>query len=317
MAGKMLLAVLLLSVSAVFIVEGSCPNADLIAPCYCNVESGSAIVTCSSIQHTRDLENLSSHSEGYPYKEVRIVSSTLQSIPVVILEKVKMQSLVLSELNLKELFNGVPRTMSNLKTLTIQSVTLEEEFQWKYFQYTKALETLLIDHVDIPKIKPEFNQFVTHDLLKVSFAFTKTDEIQTGAMKDFRNLRSITVAHNNLQTLYRGSLPRPYNGIHLDFQYNKLSEIKENVFSDMKKLKSVYFNNNDISLLSRPSESGVYDNIDRIDLSNNPIDCSCKVQWIPEVKPKGLVGRCATPQKFRGKELVRLTADDFSECYTH
>ncbi|KAF8788905.1 Slit protein like [Argiope bruennichi] len=312
MQNKNLLAILLLSaLSVVCVVESLCPDLEDTAPCKCKRIHGKTTLTCKNVTNVRVLEKVAKNSDGYRYDEVYIVESKLPHLPWIVLEEIRMTSLILKDLALTQFYDDVPYTPDELKNIYLQNIRLKKDFSWKFLKYTKSLEFLYVEHVHIPVITTEFNEFVSPELKEVFFLYTDTKEIQIDAFRDFRYLDSVAVINNRLRKLQRSSFPKLFNGTKLNFQSNYLTEIKESFFTGMPNLKAVYFNGNQISRIYEPNDLAKLSHIEIIDFTGNPIKCDCYLEWVTNWKPKSLRGTCASPKQLRKKRLQNLTEEDF------
>lgn len=125
---------------------------------------------------------------------------------------------------------------------------------------------------------------------------SKLKRIESGAFSENGNLESITIASNIA-----------------------LNDIQDGVFNGLTHLKSVVLKGNALTTLSEGRFA--WNELQMLDISDNPINCDCRVLWLRNV----LVGRnttqnepsvnCVAPERLRGKNLAEITSD-LPGCFT-
>ncbi|GFT42015.1 hypothetical protein NPIL_612321 [Nephila pilipes] len=312
MAGSKLL---FLTILAPFfgLISSTCPPASQISPCTCREDNpyGFSVLLCENLTDPEHLLKLARASEGYEFGVVYIRHSNLEYIPKEVLSLIRMKELYLRNVSLNKLFDRPPARPKELKMLTVKKGVIRSGVQWDLFQNLRGLDSLMFSYVPIPVISQKFNQYVDHDLKRVFIDSADTQQVMSGAFKDFTNLETISLRGNQIELLQRDYFPTSFSGKVLRFRDNKLTSLPDNLFTQMPNLNWVDLRNNRLSSLTE----NTFSNLNKIGisvlLSGNPIKCDRRLKWIADKKNWTLTGTCASPKHLSGKKLKDLQPNDF------
>ena len=142
--------------------------------------------------------------------------------------------------------------------------------------------------------------------------------IESGAFASMTSLISLSLQNNNLQIL---PLHIFDNLIHLSIFLignNALLYIDEALFAKTQMITSIDLARNLLSVFNQTTFSQISTTLSSIDLSQNPIECSCKSQWLIKLLrgaidvQNGKKTRCSSssPKPFGGEELESIQPND-------
>ena len=130
-------------------------------------------------------------------------------------------------------------------------------------------------------------------------------------------LSFLDLSNNNLLTLPRDVFQTVINLQTLDLSSNSLVSFDEMAFSNLSLLKELYLGKNKLMYLSHAAFRCIQPSLRWIDLSNNPIVCSCDMTWLLSwletslslVNEKQTVCSLASIDSLKGKHLTAFNAE--------
>ena len=153
------------------------------------------------------------------------------------------------------------------------------------------LKTLIIDNNQIGKLdETSFEKMTSLENLQICRNHDLV-EVLAGTFADQYNLKKLAIAQNpHLFYIDRMAFYGMFN-------------------ASWFKLQEVSLRDNRITTLDRVSMP--WDQLKRLDVQRNPLNCDCKLDWLTTTKSVVGGARCAEPEQFRGLEIHRIAVRDF------
>ncbi|CAH0553374.1 unnamed protein product [Brassicogethes aeneus] len=232
-------------------------------------------------------------------KEIQLQSNQLETIPLRCfsgLEKLKKLNLGFNKL--KDLPNGIFESLNSLEELNLENNALTkislDLFKNQNRLYSLNLRNNLLSSID----KFAFTTLTNVKELDLSYnkLLLEIDpQFYIGVFSNFKDLVSLNLSHNLMESM--DNIPPSVHLKTIDMSYNNIKELslqnlQNQVFSN--KVNFDFSNNNITTIDSKLVDIAITENPDwRIDinLSNNPIDCSCEnyefLKSFPEIQYAG------------------------------
>ncbi|GIY51576.1 uncharacterized protein CEXT_347351 [Caerostris extrusa] len=166
----------------------------------------------------------------------------------------------------------------------------------------------------IPTLGEEISENLSKRLEHFFMSNTHTADIGDDVLRNFNNLLEIKIRNSQVTNLKRTMFPFPTKLQKFDFTANLLQTLPDDLFTNMPHLKVIRLGENRISVLSHSVLGNVYQQLDFLDLTGNPLKCDCSLQWLEHEDRKVVAGNCVLPEEKRGESLTNLNNDDFKEC---
>ncbi|GBN15858.1 hypothetical protein AVEN_18483-1 [Araneus ventricosus] len=84
----------------------------------------------------------------------------------------------------------------------------------------------------------------------------------------------------------------------------------------MPRIQSLNLSNNKLSTIPDGVFSQIQHRLSNLELDDNPLNCDCGFNWLISNKPKySWTGKCATPEKLKGKSIKDLKSNDLDSCH--
>lgn len=201
-------------------------------------------------------------------------------------------------------------------------------------------DQLHISHAEFRDCRLTKNNFssIIH-LTSLRIVYSKLQSISDNTFSLMDRLQYMDLSHNNfsiigfrafsglsLTNLYLEQnlgglqlLPNMFTGLHVTNLYlksNRISTLAVSIIENLKIVK-LYLFNNSIKSLDRKFEKFFYSEDSLLDLTKNPLDCSCGLSWFADmikrwknVQPFVKL-TCHSPSQLANKTISDLKRDDF------
>ncbi|KAG8182231.1 hypothetical protein JTE90_002662 [Oedothorax gibbosus] len=132
----------------------------------------------------------------------------------------------------------------------------------------------------------------------------------------FKQLEQLDILDTPLKKLpadFRSSDHVPEEGNIRNFilMYNKISTVPSDMFSDMPLLGMVSLRGNMMAVLSEATfQPVVMSQLRYLDVTENPIQCDCRIAWVLQERRERISGKCYAPKALRDKAFNKLTRED-------
>lgn len=152
-------------------------------------------------------------------------------------------------------------------------------------------------------------------LEELSLSQNEFEVIQSGALEGIVNLRELKIEGSaKLKRIEAGAFTDNGNLESIIISSNiALTDIQDGVFNGLSHLKSVVLKGNALSTLNEGRFA--WNELQMLDISDNPIVCDCRVLWLRNVLASRNTTQnepsviCASPERLRGRNLAEITSD--------
>ncbi|KAL3887311.1 hypothetical protein ACJMK2_027253 [Sinanodonta woodiana] len=178
------------------------------------------------------------------------------------------------------------------------------------FMNLQALQHLDLSHCDIQTL--EVSAISLPQLVYLDLSWNRLQSFNPDALKMMSDLETLDLSHNDI-TEIRSLLYLPeLKTLILDNNGLRTVELRDTVSKYVEKLRVISLRNNEIRTLGQDDLPWDLETLDQIDLTNNPIQCDCKLKWI--ISNENIVGKnftiqCMYPEEVRGANLLQLSDD--------
>lgn len=251
---------------------------------------------------------------------------------------IDLQVLKLSSNHLDHLSESLFDANINLKELHLNGNPLRIIYP-NWFSMLGKLVKLDLSNTEIHDLAPEtFHR--TKKLEDLNLADNKFVSVPTSALRTARSVKKLVLNRNPIKVLNSQSFEHITNLEELEIcQMPHLIEILAMTFSDQLNLERLTIADNpDLIFLDRLAFYGLFNatwlrlqqvslvgnrlatldqqslpwcNLSRVDLARNPLNCDCKLNWLPDCKAIVRGPRCAAPEAYKGLEVHAIRHDEF------
>lgn len=152
-------------------------------------------------------------------------------------------------------------------------------------------------------------------LEKLSLSQNEFEVIHSGALEGLVNLRELKIeGSSKLKRIESGAFAENGNLESITIASNiALTDIQEGSFNGLTHLESVVLKGNALTTLSEGRFA--WNELQLLDISENPIICDCRVLWLRNVlanrnrSQNEPVVHCSAPERLRGKNLAEINSD--------
>ncbi|XP_066945806.1 chondroadherin-like [Macrobrachium rosenbergii] len=117
----------------------------------------------------------------------------------------------------------------------------------------------------------------------IDLSYNNFTSIPAQTLKNLTRLRHLDLSHNRLSRLEDDSFSK--FGQHLryiELNNNKLQDISPKALQELESVEFLMLAHNNLTKLPRSTVQGIINTVFMFDLSDNPLICSCKLQWLKE-----------------------------------
>ncbi|XP_071109070.1 immunoglobulin superfamily containing leucine-rich repeat protein-like [Haliotis cracherodii] len=156
------------------------------------------------------------------------------------------------------------------------------------------------------------------NLMTLNLVHNKIASLSENTFEDLFDLRTLILKQNRITSLPQGIFRNLQNLKILDLSYNSLTYLSSKHFTPLRNLKEVHLNSNLVQSFHVDTVSAL-SHIPVLDLSNNPLDCSCAMSELKMsmakrttslINPNATV--CASPQYFYGQSIEAVALKDLN-----
>ncbi|KAK6473289.1 reticulon-4 receptor-like 1 isoform X1, partial [Huso huso] len=141
--------------------------------------------------------------------------------------------------------------------------------------------------------------------------------LQDNLFADLKNLSQLFLHGNRLWSLHQNTFHGLSSLDRLLLHENQLQWVHRGAFHDLKKLTTLYLFNNSLAELSGECLAQL-PSLEYLRLNGNPWECDCKTRslwdWLQLFRGSSSSALCESPPDLRGRDLKRLTKEDFPSC---
>ncbi|KAG8182230.1 hypothetical protein JTE90_002661 [Oedothorax gibbosus] len=295
--------------------EIGCPSPENVEPCECdpteNIRFPIMTLTCAKINDSGVLLKVFENTMRYYFTTFALVESHLSYIPHMILDDVKVIILSLHNVTLKYMFDEAPTDDTFLKELKAVKVKVLAGWDWKQLAGFKQLEQLDILDTPLKKLPADFRSSVSKRLRGLSLKNCSIKKLQDDVFADLTVLEQFDLSNNAIVVIKRTMFPRKANIRNFILMYNKISTVPSDMFSDMPLLGMVSLRGNMMAVLSEATfQPVVMSQLRYLDVTENPIQCDCRIAWVLQERRERISGKCYAPKALRDKAFNKLTRED-------
>jgi len=289
-----------------------CPPAELIQPCKCEIVGGAdyITVTCEYISNAENIRQVFKRVDGWKFDSLVIQMCTLLYIPSSIFNKSEFGELTIKGSTLTSIFDTAPVSVKSLKKFTIFSSTIHQGIRWNQLKNFDLDSFTVLDTV-IGEIGEEFKNSIgqSSNLNYLHFKNNGIRRVTGQPFENLHNLKRLFLENQYFKSLQPLVFPEDLQSINLSG--NNLKSLPDHFFGDRPKLIADVGNNH---LTSVPQE--VFGVLKEVFINGNPLDCTCAMKWITDIKFKiyHIEGTCVSPTRMRNKKVQNLKASDFDYC---
>lgn len=303
---------LLTGSSSMFFPYTPCNETNPLVPCR-NHPSLPRSIVCENIQDLRTFVDVLRCNRKNNMQEVFLVQSTIDYLPLYILDFCGFSFLNLKTVSLSKLLEG--NEMIRLEQLHLDNVTIRQPWNWEPLAILSKLSRFSISNMMVKILDEELLDHLNEDLQSFILTSTNTTVIADYALQKFHNMIYVSVQSNEIEHLKRNMFPRPSKIKYFYFGKNKITSLPGDIFFDMPDLQVVSLQGNLISELHQTTFKNIWHNLTNVLLDGNPLKCNCKMLWIVKKQtPSVFQGECYAPKAQFGKELKKLKLSDF-RCF--
>ncbi|KAG8182229.1 hypothetical protein JTE90_002660 [Oedothorax gibbosus] len=301
---------LILCAAAVLVsAEKGCPYPEDVEPCTCTETGDYVSLGCRRVDDTEVLRRVFDNSRRYHFNEFVLRQSTLQYIPHEVFDDVRVKSLVLMNVTLRNMFDKAP-TDPDLMHLSVLEVKILAGWDWKKLADFKNVEYLTIWDTLLKRLPADFRSNVSKKLRRLSLRNCNIKKLQDDVFADLTDVEKFDLGNNAIVDIKRTMFPRRTKVKMLNLIYNKISTVPSDMFSDMPFLVDVSLRGNMMAVLPEATFQPIISQLFYLNVEENPIKCDCLMAWVLEERRDRISGKCYAPKALRDKPFDRLTRRD-------
>ncbi|XP_050687429.1 oplophorus-luciferin 2-monooxygenase non-catalytic subunit-like [Eriocheir sinensis] len=329
MTTKWVLVVAALACIGVAGVRAECPSSSAISPCTCREEMPGRTMECSSVTNSGQLLNAFStdmpDSEFQFFQIVKLEGRcTLEKIPANVFGTTTFMFVWFGQTDIESVdaaaFTGNEGAILELTIADANKLTAYP------FESVGSLTSIYKLEITYTLIDTLTHVGPAPNLTQVTVSNGQVSTIESGAVADLPRLSRLDLHDNPLTALPDGSLSASTSEpwvVYLDGC--QISDISPGAFSGSLPA-GVFLNGNQMTDIPEATFRPLLENLQTqdaagalthyIDLSNNPLECGCGVQWItqdPALQPY-LKNAVCTNGDVNGVNVADLPDDFFASC---
>ncbi|XP_076354677.1 protein artichoke-like [Tachypleus tridentatus] len=288
----------------------SCPPPENIAPCTCQRMFLKFQLNCKNIFSSSILEEVFEQTVGYRIDSFQLEDSSFPYFSQRLFQLLKPSSIILTGnaiLSLAEPghlpFEGLE---DSLEYISVSRGQYMNDWNWSRFTELRSLTSILLSSGDLSHIGPTMFRGNLPSLLYLTIKSNHVHSIDKLAFSSLESLQGLALWDNSITSIERSMFPNTSLS-QMNLSYNKLSSLPNNIFDDMPKLEYLDLRGNQLKKLMERMLGGVWNQLETLYLSENPLQCDCTLKWISDryhrrERPRELeMGTCVEPPQLKGQ----------------
>ena len=161
-------------------------------------------------------------------------------------------------------------------------------------------------------------------LLEINLSRCKLKLIQEGVFTNLVSLRVLHLDQNSLFRLPNGMFNSPMREIEILYLHsNMLDHIHDDFFVHLQNVTNLTLSNNKLAKLNQSTFAPISSTLLSVDISDNPLECSCHIKWIlgwrnssmDILRANDTICSAGSAVPFRGKPLFTIDPSGLCASY--
>lgn len=191
--------------SSLYLPHTPCKT-DTVEPCKNHPALPGSIV-CENIKDMQTFVSVLRCNRKKNLQEVFLVESTIDYLPLYILDFCGFSFLNLRTVSLTKMLEG--NDMVRLEQLHLDNVTISNPWNWQPLSILTKLERFSVSNMVIETLNGELVDHLTENLQSFILSTTNTTAIADNALQKFENMIYVSIQNNEIQHLKRSMFPTP------------------------------------------------------------------------------------------------------------
>ncbi|KAG8181605.1 hypothetical protein JTE90_017725 [Oedothorax gibbosus] len=287
----------------------TCPSTEDLRPCTCKRVSYGLEVMCANFNTSSNLLRAFRILRDYDVQTILLHGLYIQEVlPNDLFDGMKVSAIRVERSKLKfsqPAFSGLGPWLHVLN-IAQQSIIKSEE-RFSLAKLTK-LNELIVQSNHLDRVEDKWLNEKVPNVHKVDLDYNEITLLEDHAFSKLQSLSLISMADNRIKVIKRSMFPKPALKLsRIDLSYNEISNIPEDFFLEMPNLKEVILSGNELKNLHEATWKPVWEQLRKVLLFENHIDCGDYIKWIKKYREPGqLAGTCVLPKSLTGHHIKDL-----------
>ncbi|XP_055939765.1 leucine-rich repeat and immunoglobulin-like domain-containing nogo receptor-interacting protein 2 [Argiope bruennichi] len=304
---------------SLFRLASGCPE-EALSPCSCRLIANKANeVVCKDATDIDKLQKSLSKMNDLPIQTLQVIDSSLMFFPSIFFEGLSIEKMHLINSTFMDLsdselaFTGLE---NSLKSLIIQRCRVYNGWAWTELKNLKSLTWFKTLKSGLDVIDSDIEDIAGLNLEVLELTQDTVSYVDEKAFSHFKNLKVLSLKANQISDVKRSMFPEPALKLtQINLSYNQIENLPDDIFTNMPSLISLILSGNHILTIEEPAFSSVWKQLKKVDLSDNPLRCDCRMKWVVRAGfPRTTYGECDQPSNLSEKSLDELIVDDLTYC---
>ncbi|XP_035214096.1 leucine-rich repeat transmembrane protein FLRT1-like [Stegodyphus dumicola] len=299
------------TLSALFVAFASsaitvCPPEKDLEPCYCRQLASGLFVGCANFNSSSSLVRASKIMREYYVTKVLLHRLYITEVlPSDLFHNTYINGLTVENSTLKfsqPAFTGLDDTLYYLSVGKHSVIKSKDDFT---LARLSKLEEFRMKFNNLPKIQGTWLKGKVPNVRKLVLDDNNIIEVERGAFSTLSQLKSISMANNQIIKVSRSLFPYPAEHLEtIDLTDNEIETLPFDFFFLMPSLTHVLLAENNLKTLPEMTWLSVWENLFDVILIENKIVCDGKLEWLKKLpRVKNLKGDCVAPKEVAGKPI--------------
>jgi len=316
-----LILTLLLSVTAVSIVDSTCPLVNPVPQCQCKTLKDQAkqefsILTCSNLHSEDALKTVLATTRGFPMFELELVDCSLRYLPHDAFVGTTFEVLSIRNSSLHSLsdtnvaFVGLEKQMHLLEII---NCSYTSDWDWTQLSNLVHLMEIHVSESELIDITEGISRIQHIDVEAFMFQKNHIQELDNKAFAPFSNLERLFLDNNYIRRLSRAMFPKPAKLLKIiGLSYNTLADLPDDLFMDMPALASLYLTGNPLHIIDEVVFKPIWNQLRLFFFYGTNLSCDCRMTWLTKFdnSRKFLHAECQGPTSFKGRDIKTISSDE-------